>query len=289
MNDVIADKLKTYGCETSEDLENALKEITQEVVLYALSNTDFFEKASFQGGTCLRVVHHLDRFSEDLDFVLNEPNPDFELAPYLDVVVNIMEVYGYRIEISGKDKANNNIKTRFLKDDSILKIVNLEHYSNTRKKIRIKLELDTNPPFGAKEETKYLDFPIDYSILTQNLPSLLAGKCHALLCRNFVKGRDWYDYCWYVAKGTTLNFNLLEHAIDQHGPWKNQNISLTHEWLKEKLIKKIYSLHWEDVKKDVSRFLKPEKQKTLDLWNKEFFRQKTEKFIHNQETSTKQE
>lgn len=279
MKDVIQDKLESYKCETKEDEENAIKEITQEVALYGLQEAGFFEKASFHGGTCLRIIHGLDRFSEDLDFVLKKPESDFDLTPYIEKTIQMMNAYGYQIEISGGDKADSNVRSRFLKDDSIKKLLNFENSLDLRRKIQIKVEVDINPPKGAIDEANYLDFPTEFMVSTHDMPSLLAGKCHALLCRNYIKGRDWYDYLWYISKGTKLNFEMFQAAINQLGPWKGQNTKITAEWLEIEFEKKIKSHNWNEVKKDVERFLKPDKKATLNLWSEDFFLKKTKKFI----------
>ena len=279
MKDVIQDKLESYKCETKEDEENAIKEITQEVALYGLQESGFFEKATVHGGTCLRIIHGLDRFSEDLDFVLKKPNSDFDLTPYIEKTIKMMNVYGYQIEISGGDKADSNVRSRFLKDDSIKKLLNFENSLDLRRKIQIKVEVDINPSKGAIDEANYLDFPTEFMISTHDMPSLLAGKCHALLCRNYIKGRDWYDYLWYISKGTKLNLEMFQAAINQLGPWKGLNTKITAEWLGKELEKKIKSHDWNEVKKDVERFLKPDKKLTLNLWSEDFFLKKTKKFI----------
>ncbi len=279
MKDVIQEKLKLYECETKEDEENAIKEITQEIALYGLKEAGFFEKVSFHGGTCLRIIHGLDRFSEDLNFVLKETDPDFDITPYLEKAIKIMNIYGYKIEVSGEDKADNNVKTRFLKDDSIKKLLNFENKLDLRKKIQIKVEVDINPPVGAVNEGNYLDFPTDFMIATHDMPTLLSGKCHALLCRNYIKGRDWYDYLWYISKGTKINLKIFQEAINQLGPWKGQNITVTSKWLEAELKNRIKTLDWNNVKKDVERFLKPNKKETLELWSEDFFLKKTKKFI----------
>lgn len=279
MKDVIQEKLKLYECDTREDEENAIKEITQEIALYGLKESGFFEKVSFQGGTCLRIIHGLDRFSEDLDFVLKKADTSFDITPYLDKTIEIMNIYGYKIEVSGEDKADNNVKTRFLKDDSIKKLLNFENKLDLRKKIQIKVEVDINPPLGAISEGNYLDFPTDFMITTLDMATLLSGKCHALLCRSYIKGRDWYDYLWYISKGTKINLEMFQEAINQLGPWKGQGITVTADWLKTELENRIRALDWNDVKKDVERFLKPERKQTLELWSDDFFIKKTKKFI----------
>ncbi|MCG8334671.1 MAG: nucleotidyl transferase AbiEii/AbiGii toxin family protein [Proteobacteria bacterium] len=277
MKDLIQKKNEEYDCLTLEDEENAVKEITQEVILFSLSRTDFFSKASFQGGSCLRIVHGLDRFSEDLDFVLNKVDLNFELSPYLAKVSQTMNVYGYDIEVTGKDKADSHIRKRFIKDDSLKKILNFRHYSDSAKKIKIKFELDVNPPLGSANDQEYLDFPIDFSIAVQNKPSLFAGKCHALLCREYTKGRDWYDFSWYCSKKTKPNYILLSSALNQSGPWKNLNPKVNREWLLEMLQKKIKNINWDEAIKDISRFLKPDKQDQLSLWGTRFFLKKAAK------------
>jgi len=282
MNDVIQEKLKSYDPQSDEDEENAIKEITQEVALYGLEKAGFFEQAVFQGGTCLRTIHRLDRFSEDLDFVLKNPNRDFDINYYLNKASVTMKQYGYAIEITGEDKAEKNVKTRFLKDDSIKKILNFKHKQDLRKKIHIKIEVDINPPAGSSAEPNYLDFPIQFMVITHDIPSLFAGKCHALLCRRYVKGRDWYDYLWYISKNTKINLNMLASAINQTGPWEGEKQNVTKEWVHEKLNQKIKEINWEEAKKDVERFLKPEKKETLKLWEKDFFLKMTNKFIEVQ-------
>lgn len=145
------------------------------------------------------------------------------------------------------------------------------------KKIQIKLELDVNPPQGALTEIKYLDFPLPYSILTKNLPSSFSGKLHAILCRSYLKGRDWYDFIWYVSRSTQINFNLLENAIRQNGFWKGTTVVVNKIWLLEQLTKKIESIDWEEAKQDVARFLNPTDQEGLKVWNKAFFLSRVEK------------
>ncbi len=275
MNDLIQEKLEEYDCKTLEDEENALKEITQEVALYGLMKAGFFEKVAFQGGTSLRILFKMNRFSEDLDFALQTPNSDFDIDPYLNKMAEIMVVFGHEIEIQGADKIEKSIRSRFIKDGSIKKILNLKHHSDLRKKIQIKIELDINPPAGASYEVNYLDFPIDFMIKAMDLPSLFSGKCHALLCRNYTKGRDWYDYLWYLKKGVNVNLVMLQNALFQAGPWKNKKIKVNLNWLKKELEEKIIQIDWNEAQKDIRRFLKADQKEAIALWNSEFFLKKT--------------
>jgi predicted nucleotidyltransferase component of viral defense system len=275
MKDLIQSKLQTYECRTAEDEENALKEITQEVALYALGKSGFFKEARFQGGTCLRIMHGIDRFSEDLDFALVAPNLAFDLEFYLQATAKIMAIYGYSIEVAGKDRSSH-VRARFLKDDSIKRILNFNHFgdSQSKIKIKIKIEVDINPPAGAIDEPAFGDFPIDYAISAHDLPSLFAGKCHALLCREYTKGRDWYDFSWYVTKGVKINKNLLANALFQSGPWQNKTVKLTDDVLQKMLLNRIAEIKWEEAVKDVTRFLRAEKREVLTLWSEAFFASK---------------
>jgi len=280
MKDIIQKKLESYQAQTEQDEENALKEITQEIALYALSKSGFFEVAAFQGGTALRILYGLDRFSEDLDFALLEPRTDFNLVPYLEACSSQMNSFGYQMEIGGKDKTDTNVKKRFLKDESIKKMLAFKHLSQTKKKINIKVELDVNPPIGAQTDIKFPDFPTDCSVVSHDLPSLFAGKLHALLCRTFLKGRDWYDFSWYVSQRVKPNYALLENALVQQGPWMGQKIRVSQDWIAKELAAKIKGLNWASVVADVSPFLKAEKTLEIKkLWGEKFFLAKLETLI----------
>jgi len=278
VKDIIQNRLDThYNLKSAEDELNALKEITQEAVLYALYKVGFFEKACFMGGTSLRIIHSLDRFSEDLDFSTREVDPKFNLDEYLEKAMKVMKPYGYCLTIDEKDLKDKNVQSRFLKDDSIKKVLTFKHQQDERQKIKIKVEIDTNPPSGAVEKTEFIDFPEDFQILAYDLPSLMSGKLHALLCRAYVKGRDWYDFSWYVKNNCSPNLELLENALKQLGPWKGKDIQVNETFLKDVLIEKINSLNWNDVKVDVRKFLSPEKAQSLDIWSSEFFASKVKK------------
>lgn len=279
MIDVIQQRLSNYNANSLEDEENALKEISQEVILYALSEAGFFEHAAFLGGTCLRINHSLDRFSEDLDFSLKMANGEFKISDYLDEVIRVMNVYGYDIELSGSDKANDSVQSRFLKDDSLKKLLNFKHKQDIRRKIQIKFEVDINPPEGANVVADYLSFPTQFMIMTYDLPSLMAGKVHALLCRPYTKGRDWYDFLWYAGQKIQINTVLLNNALEQMGPWKDQSIQISDDWIHEQLLLKVKSIDWNAAKHDVEKFLKPEKQKALSLWSEDFFVRMTNKLF----------
>ncbi len=276
---IIQERLETYRCQSEQEETLALKEIIQEIILAALSRTDFFKYASFQGGTCLRILYSLDRFSEDLDFTLQKPDLKFDWSVYLKDLELECRAFGFEFSTQDRSELDNPIRKAFLKEDSIGKILVLKHRPADRKMkaIKIKFELDVNPPAGAQFEIKYLDFPFAAAVLTQDLPSLFAGKSHALLCREYVKGRDWYDFLWYVARKTIPNYEYLSRACEQQGSWKGQKLQVNAEWYLEKMREKILSLDWKAAKDDIARFLRPVALPTLDLWSKDFFLDRLQK------------
>ncbi|MEI6790260.1 MAG: nucleotidyl transferase AbiEii/AbiGii toxin family protein [Myxococcaceae bacterium] len=269
---IIQQRLNQYKAQAPLDEENALKEITQEIALSGLSRAGFFKVAAFQGGTCLRICHGLRRFSEDLDFALDTPNPSFNWQPYLKSLQTELEAYGYQLEISDRSSLKSTVKVGFLKDSSIGNLL-VFHYplKGPRKSLKIKLEIDTNPPEGSSSVQSYAEFPLTVPIVAHDLPSLFAGKIHAILCRTWGKGRDWFDFNWYVAQKTLPNFKLLDAAFQQNGPWQDRNPQITPEWLLEKLEDKIKSTEWNKQKEDIVRFVRVSDLDLLSPWGKDFF------------------
>ena len=276
---IIQQRLSDYNCKTDIEELHAIREITQELVLAALGRGDFFRHALFHGGTCLRIFYGLNRFSEDMDFILREADPEFQLKDHIKHLTDELAAYGYNIQISDRNQVDAKIKKAFLKDDSVGKLIEF-HYAGqtgTMAKIRIKLEVDTNPPLASGSELKYLDFPFVSSVAVQDRPSLFAGKIHALLCREYVKGRDWYDLIWYTSNRTGINYGFLTSAIDQLGPWQNQNIAVDKAWTLNQLEKKIVALDWKYATEDVLRFVRTKEQPSLKLWSKELFLEQLKK------------
>jgi len=278
MIDLIQKRLAEYKATSPLEEENALKEIVQEIILFSLWRADFFEVAAFQGGTSLRILHGLLRFSEDIDFILREPDPNFSWQPYLEGLVDTCQEFGIEPEVLDKSHMDRNVRAALIKDNSIANQLNLSFMNNRRdQKLTIKLEIDCNPPAGSGFEYKYLDFPVDFEVCHQDLSSNFALKMHALLCRPYLKGRDWYDFNWYIAQGITPNLELLKNALIQYGPWQGQVISVDRDWLVIELAKKISSINWKEAAADVERFLKPVEQKSLSLWGEKFYMNKLNK------------
>jgi len=270
---MIQQRLLSYNCKTDIEEQQAIREITQEVVLAALGRGDFFKQALFQGGTCLRIFYGLNRFSEDMDFILRNANPEYQLKDHIKHLTDELAAYGYTIEITDRNKAGATIKKVFLKDTSLGKVIDVRHTNLTGSmaKIRIKLEIDTNPPAGSGHELKYLDFPFVSAVAVQDKPSLFAGKIHALLCREYIKGRDWYDFIWYTSNRVEVNYGFLSSAINQFGPWKGQTITIDKAWMVQELERKINSIHWKQAARDVHRFVRTTEQPSLNVWSKELF------------------
>lgn len=276
---IIQERLRSYNLFSKHEELSALKEIYQEIALAGLARSDFFKIAAFQRGTALRIVHQLKRFSEDLDFVLLKPSGSFQWQSYLKAVELEFNSFGVNLEIKERADAKGVIKTAFLKEDSFARILELtyDRLPSDEQKIIIKLEIDTMPPKGSNFENAFLSYPYPFSILIQDLPSLFASKCHALLCRKYEKGRDWFDFLWYLTRKIPINYLLLKNALFQAGPYKEQDIGFSKKWLHKEFEKKVFALDWKSAKRDVENFLRPQERKFVENWNSEFFQKQIEK------------
>ena len=281
MIEIIQQRLDTYKASNPVEEEQATKEIIQEVALYALWRAGFFEVAAFQGGTSLRILHDLPRFSEDLDFMLKAPDPDFDWSGYLTQLLACFEEYGLKSEALPKGRMDQRIRKTVIKDNSVINQLTLSFYrGHEGQKINIKLEIDVEPPAESGYAYTYLDFPTDYEVCHQDLSSNFALKIHALLCRRFLKGRDWYDFNWYIRQKVSLNLPHLKNALVQYGPWQGQgDLTVDIPWLKNVVQEKIDSIDWAAAADDVERFLKPAEVESLKLWSARFFSQKLNKLI----------
>jgi predicted nucleotidyltransferase component of viral defense system len=280
MIELIQQRLDSYHAGNPVEEEQATKEILQEVALYSLWRAGFFEVAAFQGGTSLRILHKLPRFSEDLDFILKEPDPDFEWGGYLQQLKDGFEEFGLQTEVLVKSRMDQNVKMAILKDNSITNQLNLSFYrGHPEQKLKIKLEIDINPPEGSGFDYAYLDFPLDFEVCHQDLASNFSLKIHALLCRPYLKGRDWYDFNWYVKQGVQPNLPHLQAALYQFGPWQSENITVDMDWLHHAMMQKISSVDWKEAAMDVERFLKPAEKQSLALWSEKFFLSKVENLM----------
>lgn len=269
-------RLDEYSCDGEEEELNAIREILQEMILAGLARTDFFTKVAFHGGTQLRIFEGIRRYSEDLDFALLAPDRTFALKPYLDKVAAELESVGVTLEVKDKSKAESTIKKGFLKNDSLVRLLELRYAGKkgtlgTPAKTLIKLEIDTNPPAGASYLAKTLLFPYPASVRCFDRESSFSGKVHALLCRTYIKGRDWFDLVWYASVRSKVNHALLTAAIDQQGDWAGKHQQTSDAWVCEKLREVIARMDWDAAREDVRRFVYASDRPSLDLWGRDFF------------------
>ena len=273
---MIKEWLQEYNPKNKQDVYDALREIMQEIALAGLQRAGFFEKAAFYGGTALRIFYDLDRFSEDLDFSLLEPDEKFSLEPYFEAVVKEFEALGISVSIQEKKKSTtSNVESAFLKSGTVWKELVLEDVVpqmgvGVLPNVKIKIEVDRKPPLGFETEEKLLLRPFSFYVKCFKMPSLFAGKMHALLFRKWikrVKGRDWYDLEWYIKKGIPLDLDHFLLRAQDTGDWKGETINGAQ--VIQLLEEKIKSVNFASVKEDVIRFI-PDSS-VLDLWGKQYF------------------
>lgn len=279
MNPAIEIMLQKYSPETGEEYVQALREILQEIALLGLSRAKFFEKAAFYGGTAMRIMYKLDRFSEDMDFSLLLPNKDFDLGAYENAVVRELKAYGFESEFRPKEKVEDSaIKSAFLKANTKESLLAVEaspeivQRTNRSQNLKIKVEIDTDPPPDFKTEVLQLYNPIPYSVKTYVQEDLFAGKMHAVLFREWrsrVKGRDWYDMLWFMRREIKLNLHYLEQRMRASGNWTGEN-GLTEKKFMSLCMDKINNLNIESAKEDIEVFLHD--PRSIEAWSQEFFR-----------------
>jgi len=265
-NEIYDRMLAGYDVSDTTKRRNAIFEVNQQIILAGLYNGGFFDKAAFYGGTCLRIFHGLKRFSEDLDFSLLSADEDFDFSRYFQPVIDAFALVGRNVDITKKDKKSfGRVESAFLKDNTDVFDVSFR----TDKSIKIKIEVDTRPPMKFYTEQKILLQPQSFMTRCFTLPDLYAGKMHALVYRawkNRVKGRDWYDFLWYVSNNVPLDFfHLAERVREFNGEDIDRDSFMMR--LKERLA----TADMNQVKSDVLPFIRNPKE--LDLWSNDFFLQ----------------
>jgi len=288
MNGLLKQLISKPLPESEQEILQLLRESLQSLALLGLWRSNFFEHAAFYGGTALRILYGLDRFSEDLDFSLLKPNKDFTIEKYKDSIIRELEAFGFKVRFKVKAKSKGSeIESAFIKTNTLNQLIVIEAPAiitssfDKKKVFKVKLEVDTNPPPGFKTEMKYVFSPIQFAVKTFTLPSLFAGKMHAILCRKWksrVKGRDWYDFAWYVGNYPELKLKHLEERMRQSGDYKEKK-ELTKEKFLEILNNTIENLDIEKARKEVEPFV--DNKISLELWSKEFFKAASEniKFV----------
>ena len=280
MLSTIEELINSYNPKNPNEMKLALREVVQSIVLIGLSRSNFFAKASFYGGTALRIFYGLNRFSEDLDFSLIKPNENFELKRYFSSLEKELASLGLQFSIEEKQKAQDSaIKSAFLKGNTkehILSVYGSNLNINANEVIKIKFEIDTEPPVFATFENKYRLLPSSYQVKLYDTPSLFAGKLHAVICRswkNRIKGRDLYDYVFYLAHNASVNLAHLRARLEDSG-MLNKEDTFGLDELKSMLNNRFETIDFEQAKQDVLPFITDKSQ--LELWNEEFFKDITQ-------------
>ena len=283
MNNVIREMLTRFSINELTEKKYALKEVLQEVILCGLSRAGFFQRTAFYGGTALRIFHGLDRFSEDLDFSLQTADGSFSLSDFFSVLRKEVASFGLNLEITEKVKIRESaIQSAFLKGNTkehMLMFFNADQSVESipgNEKIKIKFEVDTNPPASASFERRYRLLPVPYEVMLYDMPSLFAGKVHAVICRAWksrIKGRDLYDYVFFLSKGAHLNTDHLKARLVQSGIWDSED-SFSIADAKRLLCDRFEAIDYSQAKADVIPFLKD--SASLEIWSADFFRQITE-------------
>ena len=278
MNSALLGMLDRYRPESLADHENALKEIVQELALLGLWRAKFFEHAAFYGGTALRIFHRLPRFSEDIDFSLMHPDRDFDLAPHLEAIRMELAAFGFSFRVERRIKrVATAIESAFIKGGTRINLAHIgaPDYLRARlpelHQVRIRIELDTDPPPLAEYEVLPLLTPIPFHVRLFDLPCLFAGKLHAILCRDWkgrVKGRDFYDFLWYLGRQIPCNVRHLQARMTQTGHWK-QARELDPGQLRQLLRRRFQQVDFERARSDVRPFIRD--QADLQLWDSAFF------------------
>ena len=283
MNTAIEQMLRNYNIGNIYDQKNAMKEIMQEIVLCGLSRAGFFQKAAFYGGTALRIFYGLDRFSEDLDFSLETADASFELASYFPVLEKEVKAFGLNVAIVEKEKTReSHIRSAFLKGNTKEHLLLFYDDAQTagsvarNEVVKIKFEVDITPPAYAAFEHKYRLLPAPYEVKIYDMPSLFAGKIHAVICRAWqsrIKGRDLYDYVFYLSRGISVNQKHLRERLIQSG-FIEENAQCTLPEIKKMLYNRFDSIDIAQAKRDVEPFIHD--TSLLNIWSADFFKQITE-------------
>lgn len=278
MHSAIRDMLRRYDCRTRDDYINALRDILQSVALLGLWRSKFFDRAAFYGGSALRILYGLDRYSEDLDFSLLRPDNGFSLGNYGAALCREIGSFGFQVDFEPRSRRENTaIESAFLKANTCRELIVIEasdellHGLHPGKQLKIKIEVDTDPPGGFQVGTEYVLQPLPFPVRVYSLPDLFAGKVHAVLCRKWksrVKGRDWFDLAWYVSRHPELRIGHLEARMRQTGDYSGEE-PLNRAELLRLMRNAVDNLDIDGARKDVEPFVRD--RRLLEVWSRDFF------------------
>lgn len=275
--------IKSYYPKNLEETK-LVGELVQQIVLIGLSRGGFFKYASFYGGTALRIFYGLKRYSEDLDFTLNKVDENFSIEPFISKINEVALSYGLNLIITTKNKKiATPIESAFEKLNTYQTFISLNLNDNIistfhkDEVLKVKFEIDCNPTLGFNIENKWLDVPEFASVAILDESSLFSGKIHAILCRNYkntVKGRDYYDFLFYIQNRVKPNMKYLKNKLIESkkiNEYDEFNVSI----LKNMLKKRMNEVDFNQVKLDASRFIFANED--LSYYCKELFIQMIDK------------
>ena len=281
MDTIIEQMIAQYDAKNLYEKKNAMKEVIQEIVLCGLSRAGFFRQAAFYGGTALRIFYGLDRFSEDLDFSLIETDENYDIKSFLPQLEKEICAYGMKMTLAEKEKSTDSkIQSAFLKGNTrehLLLFRGDQQAGQIAKNevIKVKFEIDINPPGYATFERKYRMQPIPYEVNLYDMSSLFAGKLHAVIGRswkNRVKGRDLYDYVFYLSRRAKVNIPHLKARLIQSGHMGNEQ-EFTIDTIKDLLCRRFETIDYQQAKEDVVPFI--HNTEVLEIWSADFFKEIT--------------
>ncbi|MCF7947792.1 MAG: nucleotidyl transferase AbiEii/AbiGii toxin family protein [Spirochaetia bacterium] len=277
MKKVITDFIERRNPQTLGEYDRALREIIQNIALLGLWRAGFFEHAAFYGGTALRIVYGLPRFSEDIDFSLLKKREDFSLESYLSGLKTELLGFGFESELIPSTKPSSPINSAFIKTPTRTHLMKvspgpaLVETVPSNQLLKVKLEIDTDPPGDFTTEAHAVLDPIPFHVRIFTLPDLFAGKMHCILFRQWrsrVKGRDWYDMLWFLKNEIPLHLFHLEQRMRQSGHW-TETRALSEAVFLGLYRDRVNQVDFSKAADDVLPFLHDPRE--LDAWSREFF------------------
>ncbi len=255
--------------------ERVLREIIQQIALLGLWRARFFEHAAFYGGTALRLLYGLDRFSEDIDFSLLSPDAEYTLEPSIECIRRELASFGFDTEI--ESKGGDPIDSAFIRADTKVHLLKIGAEKNISGNVphgqlmKVKFEIDTNPPPLFTTESRFILEPVPFSVRVYCAEDLFAGKMHAILFRSWktrVKGRDWYDLIFFIKNTIPLHLDHLAERMKQTKHLDHDKQLYTADF-NALLENRIASVDFKRAREDVAPFINDPSQ--LDIWSAEFF------------------
>ena len=243
---------------TPETQRAIVREYLQMRILYSLQSVGAMIPLAFHGGTALRILYQLPRYSEDLDFALERQPEQYDFRKYLTTIQRDLTAETYDVEVKLNER--NVVHSAFIRFRGLLHQLGISPHKS--EVLAIKLEIDTNPPLKAGLDTTFIQHHVAVHLQHHNKASLLAGKLHAILQREYVKGRDWYDLYWYLSQHqwASPNVAMLNNALIQSG-WEKG--AITDDNWRGYVLERLEPLDWAQVVTDVQRFLMKQEELTV--------------------------